>query len=128
MTRPVSLVGAGVAVVGAFIVWLDPSRSAFDVPIPFLWGYQTTASDSISVGLLVVVLAAVAGGAAVVPSFGDSFQAARILGIALLAVAIAFNVQLAIAANEFDFVSFGDIYGIGPFVTGAGGIVLLVNK
>ena len=118
------------AVIGAFVAWLDifgASSNAFDTPVQFLFDYQTTASDDLSVGLLVVACAVLAGVLTLVPSLRDRVGFARLIGVVLAAISVAFVIQLALAADDIG-VSFGDVYGLGPFVSGAGGIAMLTGK
>lgn len=128
--RPVSLIAAAVAAGGAFIGWFDTfgtSTTSFDIALPFLIDYDTTASSSVSVGLLVVVLAGCAAVLALIPSLGSWVAAIQFLGVALIAVAMVFFVQLVLATDNTGL-SVWDLAGIGPFVTGAAGIGLLTGK
>ena len=115
--------------VGAFISWLSfgGSSNAFDVPVQFLYDYQTTAGDDVSVGLLIVVVAVLVGVLDVVPAFGGRVLLVRVLGLLLIALSAAFFIQLFIAANDLD-ISVRDIYELGPFLTAAGGLVVLVDR
>ena len=130
LTTPVSLVGAAVAVVGSFLAWFDflgVTSNSFDIAAPFLIDNQTTASDTVTVGLLVVLLGGAAAAACLVPSFGARVQALRVLGLGIIAVAGLFVFQMVQTANDIGG-SLGDVIGIGPFVTGIAGIALLSGK
>jgi hypothetical protein len=127
LTNPVSLVAAVVAVVGSFLAWFDTSGgtvNAFDVAAPFLIDNKTTASDTLTVGVLIVVLGGAAGAICLIQAFGARVAALRGLGVALIAIAGAFAFQTVQTANDVGL-AFGDIYGIGLFVTAIGGIGLL---
>ncbi len=130
LNKPLSLVGAAVAAVSAFLSWFElfgVGANAFDLPVQFLVDYQTTASNDVPIGLLVLVLVGVAAAAAVLPALGDKLQLVRLMGVALVVVAGVFLVQLARAADEVG-ASFGDLFGVGPFVTVVGGVLLLIGR
>lgn len=128
--RPVSLLGAAVAIGGALLGWFSTfgaSANSFDIALLFLIDYQTTASNDLSIGLLVVLLAAVAAVIALIPSTGSRSGAIQFLGGLLIVVAAAFLVQVILATNNTG-ISFIDVIGIGPVLTAAGGIALVAGK
>jgi hypothetical protein len=122
--------GAIVAGVGGLLAWFDfagVSTGAFDVPAAYLFDYQTTSSDTISIGLVVVLLAAGALVAALVPGFGARRTTVRILGGGLLAVAVLFAIQLARTADGIGQ-SLTDLIGIGTIVTAVGAVGVLSGR
>ena len=128
--RPVSLLGAAAAIGGALLGWFSTfgaSANSFDIALLFLIDYQTTASNDLSIGLLVVLLAAVAAVIALIPSTGSRSGAIQFLGGLLIVVAAAFLVQVILATNNTG-ISFIDVIGIGPVLTAAGGIALVAGK
>ena len=103
------------------------STNSLDAPAAFLWDYQTTASDTFSVGIIVLALAVAGVGLSLTLQLARIPHLVRVAGVLLIAVAAAYLLQLVQLTNDSG-ASFGDVYGIGPFVTAVGGIGLLVGK
>lgn len=128
-TKTLTLVGAVAAAVGAFLAWLSAngdSANGFDVPVNFLFDYETTANHEFSAGLIVLLLAAAAGLAVLQPKV-----AARVpllgLAIVILVVAGAYLGQLWRLTDDFG-VSYTDYLGLGPIVAAVGGALILTRR
>ncbi len=123
-----AVIGAALAGVSTMLAWFDfggvVSANAFDVPFAFLFDRNTFDESTISVGLVTVVIAALALLAAFVQ---PARVMGRIMGVLLLLVGAAFGVQLIQLANEGD-ISITDIAGWGPVGVIIGGVLVLVTS
>jgi hypothetical protein len=124
-----TLAGAAVAGLSVVLNWLDApgsSGNAFDVPVAFLADYTTDAGTSFNVGLVVLVLAAVALASAFIrqPAWR---LVGRVAGSALVVIGVAYVIQLYRLADAAS-VSVSDILGVAPFAAIAGGATVLVAR
>lgn len=123
-----TVIGAVLAGLSTMLAWFDfagiISVNAFDVPFVFLFDRNTVDDSNISVGLIAVIVAALALLAAFVQ---PARVMGRMMGVLLLAIGVAFVVQIIQLANEGD-VSATDLVGFGPVVTIAGGVMVLVTS
>ncbi len=129
LAKPLTLLGAVGGVVATLVPWIDvfgDSANAFDVPIQFLAYHRTSAGTTVAVGLLVVMLAAVAAATSLVPALGR-LHVGRIMGAGLLMVAGVFLLQLSRVSGDLG-VDLTDVSGAGPFVAAVAGILLLVGR
>jgi hypothetical protein len=123
-----TVVGAMLAGASTLLAWFDfggvVSIKAFDVPFAFLFDRHTVSDSDLSVGLVTVVVAALALLAAFVQ---PARVMGRIMGVLLLAIGVAFGVQLIQLANEGD-ISLTDVAGWGPVGVIIGGVLVAITS
>jgi hypothetical protein len=123
-----TVLGAVLAGVSTMLAWFDfggvVSANAFDVPFAFLFDRNTFDESTLSVGLITVAVAALALLAAFVQ---PARVMGRIMGVVLLAVGVAFGVQLIQLANEGD-ISLTDVAGWGPVGVIIGGVLVAITS
>ena len=127
--RPLALAGALIAALGVFLDWTGGDSSgltSLHVPWSFLYDYNNASSDTVTVGVFVLILAACAACTAVIPQ-PTLRRASRPIGVVLVIIAVSFIVQLTRLANYLD-ASVTDVLGAGAFTTMVGGILLIVQK
>lgn len=119
---PLALVGGGLAVASGFLSWDDmagaPYDDAFAVPLRFLW--QIDRTGGFGLGLPLVIVAAVVALLSVSPLAPVVFLR-RLGGVVLLGAVALFVVQLG---RRFGWDNL-DV-GLGPWLAGAGGVLLLL--
>jgi hypothetical protein len=122
------LVGAFAAigvVVGALLTWTKPiDVDSFDVPIAFLFDFDTASRDP-KLGPFLIGAAIVA----LVASFFRGGASWRVLGGAVAFTAAAlFCIQVARQlAEERGGPTLGDVVGLGPWIAGASGLALAIS-
>jgi SH3-like domain-containing protein len=130
--KPVTLVGAVLAVVAVFLPWVNTvaSTNGFDWPLSTLWDYNALAGGSgFSVGAVVLIL----GIASFVPSVlrGPMRGAAIVLGTLLLLIGVLFVVQVvryATGVNEWSvWKGLTDGVRFGAWAAIAGGLLAMVG-
>ena len=110
--------------IGAVIEWTQgiASVTSFKVPVQFLFNNHTTARDP-RLGYFLILL----GLAGIAVSLLVRAPIWRFLiGLLALAAAAVFCIQIA-RGLEHTRLSFGDVVGAGPWVTGVSGFVLMLS-
>ena len=121
----VGALGALSIIVGALIDWASSivSITSFKVPVEFLFDPKTTSRDP-KLGLFLLAFGLVGA----LASFFPGGRRWRVLfGLLALAAAITYCMQIAANIPDGSSISFTDIIGAGPWVTGIGGIVLMLS-
>lgn len=125
----VTLGAAVVAGVGAIVDWMgrgDFTVSGFDVPVLFLFDYETDSEPGLAVGHLAVLLAV----ALLIAAFAR--QPARrtvalVAGIGLFAIGALFLLQLQRAVSSVDETIF-DYLQAGPYIVLAASVMALAAR
>lgn len=119
---PLALVGGALAIVSAFLAWDDMAGVAYDnafkIPLRFLW--QIDQTGGFDLGLPLVIVAAVVALFSISPLTPVVFLR-RLGGVVLLGAVALFVVQLG-RRSGWDTLD----VGLGPWLAGAGGILLLL--
>jgi hypothetical protein len=124
---PLGLVAAAAIALASILPWLKGggvTASAFKVPIKFLLDYKTTGSNSLSVGLLLLVLAA-AGAALTLRPGMAAFARTAGGAAALVATVFVAQIQRALSSSPNGPSLFSSL-GFGVFVALAGGVALAI--
>jgi hypothetical protein len=124
---PLGLIAVAAIAISSLLPWLKAggvTASAFKVPIKFLLDYKTTGKSSLSVGLLLLVLAAAGAALTLRPGMATL---ARGAGGAAAVVATVFvgQTQRALSAQPKSPGLFSTL-GFGVFVAVAGGVGLAI--
>ena len=121
---PIAIVGGVLAVFSCFVAWEDVKelswKNSFKVPLKFLW--DNHASGGAKLGIPLVCVA----GAVAVLSLSALYPVdflRRVGGLALLGACALFVVQLG---RRFGWDNVNDNLGLGPYLTGAGGLLALL--
>jgi hypothetical protein len=116
------LAGLALVVISVFLPWTrgGNAENALDIPAVWLVDNTNTGTGGVSIG---VVLLAVAAGTVLAAVRSERRAACKVLGLAAVAVALLFVVQLQRAFSKLDGVSLTDVVGAGVVVAAAGGAV-----
>jgi hypothetical protein len=128
----IGFVGAGLTAFSGGLTWLTGSRvdrqSGYDTPARFLFDRRVGAGG-LSVGAIVLA-AGVLGMVAAILVRGRA--PAIVLGVGSVVVAAMFVYQLRLGVEDANrsagvALQVRDVIGLGPFATGAGGVVAIVG-
>ncbi len=111
--------------IGALIDWTQGfvSVSSFKIPVEFLFDPKTTSRDP-KLGLLLLLIGLVG----LLASFFTAARPGRVLlGLLALAAAVLYCAQVAANIPDGAAISFTDVVGAGPWVTGIAGLVLALS-
>ena len=124
-----SILGGLAAVIGVFLPWLSGGldTNGLDVPVQFLWDHETGADNDVAVGVITLVIGAVAAGLTLMPWLPKTRSVlVPLLGLAVVAIGAAYLVQVARLADLLGL-DFADLVGVGPFVVGVGGVLVIIG-
>jgi hypothetical protein len=118
-----TLGGALLLVVSSLLPWLrgGASGNAFDVPIKFLLDYKISSNNGLKVGWLLIACAIVIV-IAVVKNADE--RIVRGGGIAAIAVAVLYTIQLQRLVSAAPGASLTDVIGFGVLLAAAGGVLV----
>ena len=123
----VALVGAGLVLLAAVLPWTrgQGSGTSFDVVLKFLVDYEIASNDGPKIGWLLLVIAA---GCAVVVLRKVHDRARVACGVAAIAVAVVYLIQVQRLLNAFpdspDKPGLFDLVGFGVLVAIVGGLIV----
>lgn len=126
--RPIpALLGAGAVLLGTFFAWITidgADGNAYDVPLEFLWDYQSASGGGLKLGLVLLALAGAVGALCFLPG---KVKPRRIVGGVVIGLTLLYAVQLQRALSSAGDAAPGLIsaLGFGVLLTlvGAGAIV-----
>ena len=114
---------------GTILSWIrvrGAKSNSYDVPLAFLWDYQSGADGGIKVGLVLLALAIFVGVFAILPG---KVTARRVLGGVIIGVALLYTLQLARALSAVDSApSLLSALGFGVLVTVAAGVLVVIDN
>ena len=121
---PIAILGGALAVWSCFVSWEDVSelswKTAFKLPLKFLWDKNATGGAKLGIPLVAV------GGAAAVLALWRALPAdflRRLCGVAILGATALVVVQLG---RRFGWDNLNDNVGLGEWLAGAGGLLAIL--
>jgi hypothetical protein len=119
----IAIGGALLLLVSSFLTWLRSSLSAssFDVPLAFLFDYQTSSDSGAKVGWLLLVLAV---GVVIVVVTHQDRRIVRGVGIFTIAVGVLYMIQLQRLVGAVPGASFTDFVGLGVILAVLAGVIV----
>jgi SH3-like domain-containing protein len=128
--RPLPLVGGIAVIIATFLNWMQMgSSNGFNVGLPFLWGGWEHGGDGPDLGIFTLIIGIGALLLAVLPR--PSVPLIRALGLIAVVIAVVFAIQVMIMASDLGgnaLDAFSDGLSFGPYLTLAGGLVMLMTK
>ena len=121
---PIAILGGALAVVSCFVAWEDVAelswKTAFKVPLKFLWDKNASGGGNLGIPLVAVSASvAVLSLWRILPA--DFLR--RLGGVAILGATALVVVQLG---RRFGWDNLNDNVGLGPYLAGAGGLLALL--
>jgi hypothetical protein len=126
----VPLVGAAAALIAAFLPWISTgpvSENAMNLPITFLFDYETTETGGLKIGWVVIALAALAVALCVRPENVPA-QARRAVGWGLVLIPTVYVAQLQRAAGTLQTGSVFSLIGFGVYIALGAGLCVAMGK